>query len=340
MIKAAVVGVNRIGQKHCYYLQQNPDVQLAAICDLNKELAQTVGQQLSVKTYTVLKEMLANEELDLVIIATGGEEKGSHHYEPAMSVIEAGKDVLIEKPLSNRLEEAAELVNYARQQNIRLACNLNHRFVPAAWQAKKWIENGDLGTLLYLNMKLTIDNKNESSPWVHMRALHTHSIDVLQYLGGNIKRVQSFMTKAPGRNSWSTASINLEFESGAVGHLTGSYDMDNHHPIEFCEAAGNKGRLTIDNVYEELTLFPHASKESRTIRNSVLTGMNGFDNTFKNRIDAFIHEIMQFTPPSQISGSGLEALAAQQVIEAAIHSQEENGAVVEVKRSLIGILHH
>ncbi|MDN4522979.1 Gfo/Idh/MocA family protein [Fictibacillus fluitans] len=340
MLKAAVVGVNRIGQKHCYYLQQNPDVELVAICDLNQELLRSVGQKLNVKTYSLLKEMLVNEALDLAIIATGGEEKGSHHYEPAMAVIEAGKDVLIEKPLSNRIEEAVELVNYAAQQNVRLACNLNHRFVPAAWQAKKWIENGELGTLLYLNMKLTIDNKNESSPWVHMRALHSHSIDVLQYLGGNIKRVQSFMTKGPGRNSWSTASINLEFESGAVGHLTGSYDMDNHHPIEYCEAAGHKGRLTIDNVYEELTLFPHSSKESRSIRNSVLTGMNGFDDTFKNRIDVFISEIKQSVSPSKISGSGLEALSAQQVIEAAICSQEENGAVIDVKRTSISVLHN
>ncbi|WP_226527013.1 Gfo/Idh/MocA family protein [Metabacillus niabensis] len=330
MIKAAVVGVNNIGKIHCRYFKENNDTDLIAVCDLNKELANAAANEFNVLAYKDLKSMLENEEIDVISIATGGKENGSHHFAPARMAIEAGKDVLVEKPLSNSIEEARELVSYAKEKNVRLACNLNHRFVPVAEQAKKWIDNGDLGALLYLNMKLTIGNPNESSPWIHMRALHTHSIDVIRYFGGNIKRVQAFMTKAPGRKVWSTASINLEFESGAVGHLTGSYDMDNNHPIESCEVAGNKGRFFIDNVYENLTFYPHKSSELKVFRNSVLTGMNGFNETFKNRINTFISEIKQSIPPEKITGSGHEALAAQEVIEAAIRSQLENGAVIEI----------
>ncbi|MBS4199268.1 Gfo/Idh/MocA family oxidoreductase [Bacillus sp. FJAT-49732] len=331
MIKVAVVGVNHIGKLHCRYYQENPHAQLVAICDLNKELVERVALNFGVPAYSDLTHMLKQEEIDVVSVATGGFENGSHHYEPAMLAMEYGKDVLVEKPISNNITEAREMVDYAEKQKVRLACNLNHRFVPTAYKAKEWIDNGDLGTLLFINMKLTIGNPNESSPWIHMRALHPHSIDVMRYFCGDIRRVQAFMTKAPGRSVWSTASINMEFASGAVGHLTGSYDMDNGHPIEFCEVAGTEGRFIINDVYNEMTLFPHKSSEMKVFKNSVLSGINGFNETFKNRIDTFIQEIKDGVYPDKMTGSGMDALAAQEVIEAIICSHIENGKVIEVK---------
>ncbi|MBS4194252.1 Gfo/Idh/MocA family protein [Lederbergia citri] len=334
MIKVAVVGVNHIGKLHCRYYNENPHAQLVAICDLNKELAGKVAENYGVPAYSDLKKMLKFEEIDVVSVATGGFENGSHHYEPAMIAMECGKDVLVEKPISNNITEAREMVDYAIKQKVRLACNLNHRYVPTAYKAKEWIDNGDLGTILFMNMKLTIGNPNESSPWIHMRALHPHSIDVMRYFCGEIKRVQSFMTKAPGRNVWSTASINMEFTSGAVGHLIGSYDMDNRHPIEYCEVAGTKGRFIINDVYNDMTFFPHKDSELRVFKNSVLSGINGFNETFKNRIDVFIQEIKDNISPERITGSGNDALAAQEVIEAIIRSQTENGKVIEVNNDI------
>lgn len=332
LIKVAVVGVNHIGKLHCQNYHDNSHAELVAVCDLNETLVHTVANEFGVKAYTDMVEMLEKEDIDVVSIATGGIENGSHHYEPAMLAMRYQKDVLVEKPLSNQIEEAREMVQFASKNQLRLACNLNHRFVPAASIAKNLINEGNLGSLLFINMKLTIGNPNESTPWVHMRALHSHSIDVMRYFVGDVKRVQAFMTKAPGRSVWSTASINMEFESGAVGHLTGSYDMDNLHPIEYCEVGGTKGRFTIDDVYEQLTFYPHRSSELKVYRNSVLSGMRGFNDTFKNRINTFIEEIKNDTSPDQITGSGKEALAAQEVIEAAIQSHLDGGAVKTVKK--------
>jgi len=331
LIKVAVIGVNHIGKLHCHFYHENPHAQLVAVCDLNKELAEKVAANFGIPAYSNVKTMLKSEEIDVISVATGGFENGSHHYEPAMLAMEYGKDVLVEKPISNNITEAREMVDYARKQNVRLACNLNHRYVPTAYKAKEWIDSGDLGTVLFMNMKLTIGNPNEASPWIHMRALHPHSIDVMRYFCGDIKRVQAFMTKAPGRDVWSTASINMEFISGTVGHLTGSYDMDNRHPIEFCEVAGTEGRFIINDVYNDMTFYPHKSSELRVFRNSVLSGINGFNETFRNRINAFIQEIKDEVSPDKLSGSGIDALAAQEVIEAIICSQMENGKVIEVK---------
>ncbi|MDG5787218.1 Gfo/Idh/MocA family oxidoreductase [Evansella sp. AB-P1] len=330
MIKVAVVGVNKIGYHHCRFYDEHPDVQLVSVCDLDEERANRVGETFNVSSYTDLSTLLEKEEIHVVSIATSGVENGSHHYEPAMLAITAGKDVLVEKPLSNSLQEARDMVQHAKAYGVRLGCNMNHRFVPAAYKGKELIEKGELGNLLFVNMKLTIKSPKDQTPWFHMRALHPHSVDVMSYFAGDVRRVQSFMTKAPGRNIWSTVSINVEFENGAVGHLTGSYDMSKLHPIEYCEVAGDKGRFEIDNIYEKFTFYPHESDEILTLRNSIMSGVATFRETFRNRIYHFIDEIKQGIPPENIIASGTEALAVQEVIEAAILSQKANGAVVDL----------
>ncbi|TDF95018.1 Gfo/Idh/MocA family protein [Paenibacillus piri] len=330
MIRVAVVGVNNIGLIHCRFYSQHPDTELAAVCDLMEDRAREASRTFGVKAYTDLRTLLDCEHIDMVCVATGGEEKGSHHYEPVMAAIEAGKDVLVEKPISNRIEEARAMVRSASAKGVRFACNLNHRFTPAAAKARELIRENRLGQPLFLNMRLTIDNKADFTEWFHMRALHPHSIDVMRYLFGDIKRVQAFMTKAAGRQTWSTASVNMEFANGAVGHLTGSYDMSMLHPIEWCEAAGTEGRFVIENVYESLSFFPHRSSEQLVMKNSIMRGMQGFNDTFGNRINRFIEQLKQQAAPADIEGSGLEALAAQEVIEAAIRSHESGGHAVEV----------
>jgi predicted dehydrogenase len=159
-----------------------------------------------------------------------------------------------------------------------------------------------------------------------MRALHPHSIDVMRTFGGPIRRVQAFMHKAPGRNIWSNASVNVQFASGAIGHLMGSYDAANFHPIERCEVAGAKGRFVIENVFQRLEFFPRDSREKLVIDNPIMGGMGGFDETFRNRIDAFVKDVQAGGP---LTASGDDGLAAQEVIEAAIRSWE-NGTIEEV----------
>ncbi|NOU93295.1 gfo/Idh/MocA family oxidoreductase [Paenibacillus sp. LMG 31456] len=330
MIRVAVVGVNNIGKIHCRYYSQHPDTELVAVCDLMEDRVKEASIIYGVKAYTDLRSLLDKEEIDMVCVATGGDEKGSHHYEPVMIAIEAGKDVLVEKPISNRIEEAREMVNAANAKGVRLGCNLNHRFAPAAERGKEWINQNLLGKPMFINMRLTIDNKADFTEWFHMRALHPHSIDVMRYFYGDIKRVQAFMNKAPDRKTWSTASVNLEFANGAVGHLTGSYDMSMLHPIEWCEAAGTEGRFVLENVYECITLYPHKSSETIVMRNSIMRGMQGFNDTFRNRIERFIEQLKHNVSPSEVEGSGEEALAAQEVIEAAIRSHKSGGNVVDV----------
>lgn len=331
MRTAAVIGCGGIGRRHAECYREDPSVQLVAVCDVMADRAKALAAEMGVKAYTSAEEMLAAEQPDVVSVCTSGKENGGDHFAPTLAALQAGAHVLVEKPISNSLVEAREMVAVARSRGRKLAVNLNHRFVPAAETARAWIQEGRIGTPLLVHMNLWIRNANESSPYFHLRALHSHSIDVMRYFCGDVARVQAFLSKAPGRSIWSNCSINMEFENGCIGSLHGSYDMSAHHPIERCEVAGTAGRFVLDNVYEELTLFPHDRPERTVLRNSIFGGVRGFEDTFARRIRAFLSQL----DGDRVEGSGEDGLAALAVIEAAIRSHEE-GRVVAVREVLEG----
>jgi UDP-N-acetylglucosamine 3-dehydrogenase len=331
MLKVAIIGAGHIGHIHARCYAKNADSQAVAICDIDEARGRQLADTFGLRYYSDVAEMLRNEELDFASIATGGEENGSHHYEPTMQTLEAGLPTLCEKPISNKVSEAREMVAKAREKNLVFGINLNHRFTPVAWRLKELQNEGRIGETLFINMALWINNPAEKTPYHHIRALHPHSIDVMRYFGGDISRVQCFMMKAPNRGIWSTLSLNVQFASGAVGHLSGSWDGSMLHPIERCEVAGSAGRGVIENVFERLTYYPRDSREKIVIDNGIFDGLTGFEDTHKLCLDRFVARVLasknaDFAP---VEGSGEDGLAAQEVIEAAIRSHE-NGKIEDV----------
>lgn len=329
MLKVAVIGTGNIGRTHSTVYRNDPLAQLVAVCDVVKEKADAFAQQFGARAYYSVEDLLRSEPLDLVSVTTAGPENGGHHYEPVMQALNAGVNVLCEKPISNNINLAREMVQTARARGVYFGVNLNHRFTPLAHRARGWVQEGRLGELCFVNMALWIANRNDSAPYFHLRALHSHSIDVMRYFCGDVVRVQAFFKKASHRQIWSNASINMQFADGTIGHLTGSYDMTTRHPFERCEVGGTKGRFVLDNVYERLTLYPHDSDEAIVVSNPIMGGMASFQDTFKNRIHRLLEQIDARAPREEIEGSGEEALASQEVIEAAIRSFE-SGQVVDV----------
>jgi predicted dehydrogenase len=298
-----------------------------AVCDINRERADKASETHKVKAYYSVDELLQNEEFEAVSVCSAGVENGGDHYTPTMQILEAGKHTLTEKPISNNIEHAREMVLKAREKGVKFGINLNHRFTPAAERLKKFQTDGELGEVLFINMALWFLNPNEPGEWHHARALHPHSIDVMRFFGGDIKRVHCFMTKAPDRATmWSTLSLNVQFENGAVGHLTGSMDMSWNHPIERCEVGASKGRAVIENVYQKLEWMPRESYEKMVIENGIFGGMNEFNDTFPIRINRFVEQVLA---GEKLEASGEDGLAAQEVIEAAIRSHQ-NGTLEEV----------
>jgi predicted dehydrogenase len=154
-LKVGIVGSHGIVVPHVKAYSQDPLAELVAICDLVRERADSAAERYGVKAYYSLSEMLANEpDLDIVDVCTGGFENGSWHYEPAMQAMEAGKHVLVEKPLSSEIREAREMVVTAARKNVYLGCNLNHYFTLPAEKARQYQDEGGVGELVYCLTKM------------------------------------------------------------------------------------------------------------------------------------------------------------------------------------------
>jgi len=178
---------------------EHPQAELVGVCDLIKERADTAAERLGVPAFYDVPQMLSALSPDICSVATGGEEYASDHYLPTMQALEAGCHVLGEKPISNLIPPAEEMVAKAKEKGVCYGINMNHRFNPAHRLAKQWVEEGRLGHLLFVNMSMWIMNPRESSPYFQIKALHPHTVDVMRYYCGDIEAVQCFATKAPGR---------------------------------------------------------------------------------------------------------------------------------------------
>lgn len=332
MLRVCVIGMGPIGNLHARIYQEDELAELVGVCDIIEERARAAGERFGVPWFLDAEKMLASLAPDVVSVTTGGYEYASDHYEPTIQALEAGCHVLCEKPIHNEIEKAEEMVRVARERRRCFGINLNHRFTPAARLAKQWLDEGRLGHLLFCNMSLWIGKPgNFDSPYFHIKALNPHSADIMRYYCGEVARIQCFAMKAPGRNIWSTASFNVQFECGAVGHLTSSYDLARGHPMERCEVAGTKGRFVLEDMWREVTLYPADSLIKQVYTNPVFGGFRDFDDTFRDRIHKFLKQVSEGASPEEIDGSGADGLAAQKIIQAGIYSLE-TGSVVEVAK--------
>ena len=330
MLRTCVIGMGPIGNLHADVYKSDGLSQLAGVCDKSGDHARTAGQRLGVPWFTDSAEMLAALTPDVCSIATGGFEYSSDHYEPTVQALRSGCHVLCEKPISNDIGHAEEMVRVGKEKGRCFALDFNHRFTPVARQAKQWQNMGRLGDLLFVNVALWIGRQEDlDSPYYHLKALNPHSIDFIRHFCGDITEVQCFAMKAPGRWMYSTASFNFRLANGMVGHLTSSYDVARGHPMERVEVAGTKGRFVIEDMWREATLYPAGDPIKQVYTNPVFGGYRDFNDTFRERIHTFLQQVSAGAAPDEIDGSGADGLAAQKVIHAAIESIE-TGQIVKI----------
>jgi predicted dehydrogenase len=350
-LRVGVVGMGGIGNNHAGCHKQDALAELVAVCDVVKEKADAAAAKHGVKAYYSLAEMLAHENLDVVDVTTGGYENGSWHFEPTMEALAAGKAVLCEKPLSNDLNEAREMVRFAAERKQYLGCNHNHYFTDTAERAKKYMDDGQVGELIYALFKVGFQGGEETyafsksprfnQPYAHMKAFLTHPFSVMRYFCGDITHVQAFATKPGFRKNkgdllLSINSVHVQFANGAVGYLL-SHRGDAVWGLGgwwSCEVAGSKGTFCIENCTEKLTYWPGPKPGQKfglgqSPTPEILdTGVKDFGATFPKRIHAFLEDVTNGVPHEHLRSSGREALATLTYIWAVIESYENGGALV------------
>jgi len=356
-LKVGVVGLRGIGNSHADCHAKDELADLVAVCDIIKERADEAANKHNVKAYYSLTDMLADQELDIVDVCTGGNENGSWHYAPTMEALEAGKHVLVEKPLSNCIHEAREMVACADEMGVYFGCNLNHYFTPPAERAKKYMDDGQVGELVYCLHRMGFPggeltygraraSRVDGFPYFHMKAFLTHPFSVMRYFCGDITHVQCFAGQPSFRRKAgdvlvSVNSIHVQFVNDSVGYLfsqqgDATFGLGGWWSIE---VGGTLGTFCIENCIEKVTYWPVPGTEGAAQPEKLVlgtspdptvteSGITDFGETFPLRLHAFLKDVTNEVPRDRLRASGRDALAALEYTWAAMESYEQGGILV------------
>ncbi len=161
-VRLGIIGLGSIAQLvHLPILSKLENVELAALCEINKNRLKTIGDKYPyAKKYQDYKEMTTNENLDAVIIAT----PTSTHTEISLHCLKSNINVLIEKPIAINHEEAKEINNAAKRHKKIAMVGMNLRFRPDAMLMKSIINSGELGELFYIKCSW-LRKKSSTQKW-------------------------------------------------------------------------------------------------------------------------------------------------------------------------------
>lgn len=315
-VRLGVIGAGGIGNTHLKAIEQCTDMAaLAAVCDIAAEVRERVAQTWGVDAYADYHDLLKRDDIEAVIIAL------PHHLHEkvAVAALQAGKHVLLEKPLARSLEEGERIVVTAKVSGKRLLVGGQSKFLPTFQRAKELIASGVLGdifltrgTLIY-RWEPALRNQ---FGWRGFKALSGgvaiidagwHLLELLVWLRGMPQSVLA-MTGAM------KAVPNAE------------YDVDDKAALLFNYADGGIGTAVISYVTlpSEWRLIFHGTKGVLEVTLERLTFWQGTEvtETFEPEpIDAFSAQLRHFLGVVQDVERPIrtpdDALAVIRLIEAA-----------------------
>ena len=235
-LKVGIVGAGGITRAHLPAYLERPDrVQLNAVCDLVEPLAQELAKKAGIDAvYLDINEMLRDADIEAVDICT----THNAHAPLAIAAAEAGKHVIVEKPMAISVQECRDMIDAADKAGVTLMVAQHLRYAPEAQAAKRLLDEGKLGTIEAVRTELfgggmrgRRRRRRQGERWMQdarrsgggmMMSEQVHHIDLLRYYAGNVKRVNGVcksLQEHMVHGAEDLVSATLEFESGAVGEV-------------------------------------------------------------------------------------------------------------------------
>ena len=252
-LKVGVIGVGRWGKKHIDEYSQMKDIELTWISDLVEENLKECQEQFNIKNITNAYNDVLTSDVQAVSICTSNET----HYKVCKDALLAGKNVLVEKPLTLDPKEAYELVDIAKQSNKLLAVGHIFRYNNAINEAKKLIEKNAIGDLYYLRTQWTIQWMPQIYPDKKLDIIvdmMPHLYDIMNYLTGLWpNKITCFGKAFIKKDLEDTAFIICEFPNNIITHSEISWTLP--EKVREVDVIGSKASVKIQAVSQQITLF-------------------------------------------------------------------------------------
>jgi scyllo-inositol 2-dehydrogenase (NADP+) len=150
-VKIGVLGVGRMGLIHCQQITDILGLELVAVSSKATELIKIAGDRFPVKTYLSHEELLKDENVEWVVIATTTEK----HHEWALKALSAGKELIIEKPIALSLREAEQIFESAAKKGLRVTVHNNRRWDQDFKLVRKVLQESTLGEVYRIESRYT-----------------------------------------------------------------------------------------------------------------------------------------------------------------------------------------
>lgn len=251
-MRVGMIGVGAIGQHHARVYSALPGVDLVGVADIDFEKAQNIATQYKTKAYTDYNELL-DHDLDAVSIAV----PTSEHKKVALSTIQMGVNLLIEKPISDSVRDAQEIIAAAEAIGVKIMIGHIERYNPVITKLKEIIDNGILGKLLCLSARRVGPFVPRVSDAGIIVDVATHDIDVIRYLvGSECTSIFARSTNYKNRKG-DTAILLMGF-----GDISASVEVNWYtpHKVRTLTGTGTGGIAYIDYIKQELEIYNEESK--------------------------------------------------------------------------------
>lgn len=263
--RIAVLGTGIMGKNAVMVWQRYPGVEVVAITSRTKQRAESVAKELHVPAYyTDHRELLEKEKIDIVHVNT----PDGAHRDAVIDSLNAGKHVLVEKPMTTSLAEADEIVKAVGQSGMKLQVSFNHRWLSVYHKVYSDIKAGKLGECLmgFAKKNNPILVPTEWLPWSGKTTpawfLSSHDIDLVRWWVGSdgdevfatgVKKV----LRARGIDTYDAIQAQVRFKSGFFATFESAWIYSNKSPYtpdSYMEVIGTEGHVFMDRKAEAIEM--------------------------------------------------------------------------------------
>ena len=344
MVKWGVIGAGGIASRRTIPEGIIPanNAQLVAVMDVRKEVVEELACKFGVKGYFSEEELLKDKEVEAVYIAT----PAFLHATQSIKALQAGKHVLVEKPIALDTEEAEKMIEEAKKRNLKLGVGFMMRFHSHHQKFREMVEQGELGTPVMGRAQLSCWYPPIEGAWRQIPEkggggslidMGNHCIDLLEFIfNTRVKELICFAETVIHNYPVEDSAIMVaKFENGALGIVDSLFSIPDHGSKNRLELYGTKGSILAEGTIGQLPTgdaIAYLSKEvggydaqqDRSVAQGRIIEVIPH-NTYQAEIEAFSKAVIEDEAPPI---SGEDGLWSQRVMLAAYESARMGKKVI------------
>jgi scyllo-inositol 2-dehydrogenase (NADP+) len=254
MLRAAVIGLGKMGLSHQSIVKTHPQIELRSVCDTSSYMLDVLAKYTGVKTYSDYRRMLTEESLDCVFVAT----PSRYHIDIVRAALERGLHVFCEKPFGLDPEAGYRLADLAEQRRLVNQVGYHFRFVATFAEAKRLLDHKLLGRLHHVRAEAygPVVLRPKGATWRSQSAegggclfdYACHAIDLINYLVGRPRAVSgTVLNHVFSSDVEDEIYSTLYFSEGLHGQLAANWSDETHRKMSVrLSLWGTNGRINID----------------------------------------------------------------------------------------------